>query len=164
MLFCSRSCTRGCCGVPSELPYETERTNSVYREMAADFVKYSFYPVVVVHCVPSRSTIFVQVACFPITQGTLQGRLSEHSMVTRTYLLEMYDETTSNRNWRGEYFTLKSLQNSTLRANEIVDRNRKSYIKRVKTVSYLFAAFCLSKERTERKGKIQETGELSFSL
>jgi len=89
--------------------------------MAADFVKYSFYPLVVVHCVPSRSTIFVQVACFPITQGTLQGRLSERSMVTRTYLLEMYDETTSNRNWRREYFTLKSLQNSTLRAKGIVE-------------------------------------------
>lgn len=87
--------------------------------MAADFVKYSFYPLVVVHCVPSRSTIFVQVACFPITQGTLQG-LWERSMVTRTYLLEMY-ETTSNRNWRREYFTLKSLQNSTLRAKGIVE-------------------------------------------
>lgn len=73
MLFCSRSCTRGCCGVLSELPHETECTISVCREMAADFVKYSFYPVVVVHRVPSRGTMFVQVACFPITRGTLQG-------------------------------------------------------------------------------------------
>lgn len=94
MLFRSRSCTRGCCGVPSELPHEAERT-SVYREMAADFVKYSFYPFVVVHCVPSRATMFAQVACFPITRGTPQGQISGHSN-GYAYSLEMHDETTGN--------------------------------------------------------------------
>lgn len=66
MLFCSRCCTRGCRRVLSELPHEMEVYTSVYREMAADFVKYSSHPVVAdgtSHTLVAE--MFVQAACFP---------------------------------------------------------------------------------------------------
>lgn len=50
---------------------------------------------------PSRGTIFAQVACFPITRGTPQARILEQ-FDGRAYLLEMHDETTSNSAIAGE--------------------------------------------------------------
>jgi hypothetical protein len=49
-------------------PRDGVYTVRVYREMAADFVKYSSRPLVVAHRM-LRPVMFVQAACFPITRG-----------------------------------------------------------------------------------------------
>lgn len=110
MPFCSRSCTRGCCGVPSELPHDTERPTTVYREMAADFVKYSSHPVVVVHRVPPARYNICPGRLFPdYSRDPAGANFGGHSMVTRILVRNVWTRPQVTGHWRGEYFTLKSL-------------------------------------------------------
>lgn len=79
----------------TRMPQSAVRTaarDGVYREMAADFVKYLFHPAVAdgtSHTLVVE--MFVQAACFP---RLLEGRILDHFIWLR--MLGMYDETASN--------------------------------------------------------------------
>lgn len=105
MLFCSRFCTRGCCGVPSELPHETDlRVQRDGRRLCQIFILSG-----------CRSTSRA-LAWYNICPGCLFPDYSRDPAGANfgafngyAYLLEMYDKTTSNTDIGREYFIPKSL-------------------------------------------------------